>query len=134
MGVHVRRGDYLTDANHVGKTPPLDYYARALKLLGAGDPSTLLVCSDDPDWVDQQPLFRGAHVSRGRSPGDDMALLAACPGGLVIGAGTFGWWAAFFSKARVVYYLRADDADVAGGRMVPADHFPEGWVALGDDL
>jgi hypothetical protein len=34
----------------------------------------------------------------------------------------------------VVHYLRADDADVAGGRMVPADHFPEGWVALGDDL
>ena len=136
VGVHVRRGDYLTDANHVGKTPPLDYYARALRLLGVvvDDPSTLLVCSDDPDWVDQQPLFRGAHVSRGRSPGDDMALLAACPGGLVIGAGTFGWWAAFFSKARVVYYLNADDADVAGGRMVPADHFPEGWVALGDDL
>jgi hypothetical protein len=33
VGVHVRRQDYLTDANHVGRTQPLDFYAPALQRL-----------------------------------------------------------------------------------------------------
>ena len=128
VGVHVRRGDYLTSAEHIGKTPPLSYYASALARVNATAES-VLVCTDDPDWVEQQPLFRGAHVSRGFSPGQDMALLSECDD-LVLSTGTFGWWAGYFKQNRgTVHFYFKSDHHVAQGRFVFSDHFPANWVA-----
>ena len=128
VGIHVRRGDYLTSPDHIGKTPPLQFYANALAIINPSAAS-VLVCSDDPGWVEKQPLFHGMHVSRGFSAGQDMALLSECTD-LIISAGTFGWWAGYFKeKGRVFYYSKPDN-DAANGRFVYKDHFPFNWIAL----
>ena len=128
VGIHVRRGDYLTSEAHTGKMPPLSYYAKALARVA--NATVLLVCSDDPDWVEQQPVFRGAHVARGFSPGRDMALLSECDD-LILSTGTFGWWAGYFKRTPgSVYYHFKPDSHAARGWFVYGDHFPAGWIAV----
>jgi galactoside 2-L-fucosyltransferase 1/2 len=135
IGIHARRGDYLTSLGHMGKTPPISYYAAALARLNATSGAVVLVCSDDPDWVETQLLFRGMHVSRGLTPGQDMALLAECDH-VIVSAGTFGWWAAYLKHHRpaegggkVFYYVNPDN-DAATGVFVYGDHFPPAWVPI----
>ena len=128
VGIHIRRGDYLTSPDHLGKTPPLWYYAEALSRINAAA-SSVLICSDEPDWVEDQHLFRGMHVSRGFSAGQDMAILSQCDD-LIISTGTFGWWAGFFKiEGRVFYYSKPDEDD-ANGRFVHSDYYPSNWIAL----
>jgi hypothetical protein len=92
--VHVRRGDKFQPGHSVA---PLHYYEQALRML---NPGPIAVCTDDPEWVQQQPIFRNASVSIDHDPGFDMALLAAASDTVVIGVGTFAWWGAYLSKAR----------------------------------
>jgi hypothetical protein len=92
--VHVRRGDKFQPGHSVA---PLAYYERALQMLA---PGPIAVCTDDPEWVKQQLIFRSASVSIGHNPGFDMALLAAATDTVVMGVGTFAWWGAYMSKAR----------------------------------
>jgi len=132
VGIHIRRGDYLTSPDHIGKTPPLRYYADALSRINPAA-SSVLICSDDPDWAESQPLFRGMHVSRGFSAGQDMAILSQCDD-LIISTGTFGWWAGFFkTEGRVFYYSKPDEDD-ANGRFVHSDYYPSSWIALNANI
>jgi hypothetical protein len=130
VGVHIRRGDYLLDANHVGKTPPVEYYALALATANATMQNTLLF-TDDAAWVRTEPIFQGMLVSRGRTPGQDLALLSECSI-LIMSVGTFGWWAHLLgsSSPKVIYYYARPHNDWHQGWLVPQDHFPPSFVGL----
>lgn len=127
VGVHVRRTDFsswlprvynrsLADASYFSAGMAL---CRARARLWRGGRALFAVASDDPDWCEQQLASglasRDVLVARGRSPEEDLALLAACNQSLV-DYGTFGQWAALLAGGPTVS-LRLDphvDQHLAG--------------------
>ena len=53
LSLHIRRTDYITDANHTALG--IDYYEKALEEFPMEVP--VLVFSDDPKWCNDQELF-----------------------------------------------------------------------------
>jgi hypothetical protein len=138
VGIHVRRGDYLTDKNHEGLTPPVEYYKAAILLLQSfvndSEPLTFFVSSDDIPWIRSQDIFNGMTLTEeGRTPEQDMSILAACKH-MILSAGTFSWWAAYLSPHKgddtyKIYYSESlhdktsifDDLE---------DHYPGEWIGI----
>jgi hypothetical protein len=135
-GIHVRRGDFLTDGYHVDLLPPLEFYAAAIQHLKALALEDLVffVSSDDIHWVRSQTIFSGMIITEeNRSPAEDMSILAACRH-MILSAGTFSWWSAYLSEYRdnqsfKIYYSEPNK-EWESGRRVPADHYPLQWIGL----
>ena len=136
-GIHIRRGDYLTDGYHADLLPPLNFYAAAiqhLRTLTKNENLAFFVSSDDLPWVRSQSLFSSMIVTEdNRSAEEDMSILAACRH-MILSAGTFSWWSAYLSEYRdnqsfKIYYSEPNK-EWESGRRVPADHFPPWWVGL----
>ena len=136
VGIHVRRGDYVSRKDNGGRPPPPLYYEYCLHLVRQRHgPFKAVVVSDDPDWVRAQPVFAGATVHVG-SPAEDMAILAACRH-VVASIGTFGWWAMRLKgrPGECFYYSDPWDYDVVPDRrktFKAADHFLPSWTGVGD--
>ena len=105
IGVHVRRGDYLTSAktNSLHNVLPLSYYRSAINRLAKEQPYTkLFVFSDDPEWAEQhiEPLSEHTHIishNQGNSAFRDMQLLSLCDA-VVMANSSFSWWAAWLNN------------------------------------
>ena len=110
--MHVRRGDYV---NHPDQHPalPISYYEEGYKKF---DNPTVLVFSDDLEWVKQQEFFQGDnflisefdvrydHLSdnidgQGNSlvPFYDLYMMTQC-NGAVIANSSMSWWGAWLQK------------------------------------
>ena len=107
IGVHVRRGDYLSP-EHVSSFDVLQrdrYYPEALSLISRmTGKRNLLIFSDDIEWCRSRPYFKDAvfrESSITAPPYDDLFLLSQC-GALVIANSSFSWWAAMFASRRGV--------------------------------
>ena len=101
VAVHVRRGDYATNA-HTNKyhgTCGPDYYALAEKLLREKlvEPH-LFVFSDDPDWAEENLHFVSpATFLRHNDPKhdyEDLRLMSLCRHHIIANS-TFSWWGAW---------------------------------------
>lgn len=135
VAVHVRRGDYVTNAKarrtH-GGCPP-DYYTAACRFVveRTRRPS-FFVFSDDPEWVRANLSFPGAveYVDHNgpRDAHEDLRLMAACQHH-VIANSTFSWWGAWLghSKTQIVV---APQRWFATRTRRTADLFPTQWVLL----
>jgi galactoside 2-L-fucosyltransferase 1/2 len=135
VGIHIRRGDYK-DAGTGGRLPPALYFEYCLHLLRQRHgPLRAVVVSDEPDWVQAQPVFAAAILHRGTAA-EDMALLAACPH-VIASIGTFGWWGMLLKTRPGESFYYADPWDFA---VVPhhreafraEDHFLPEWRGVGD--
>jgi len=132
--IHVRRGDKLWDVGNV--VPPLDYFKQALGQLEAlfPGPHRVVVATDDPGWVQAQPLFLRAHLLQSDDVFFDMAVISQCRH-KIISIGTFGWWGAFLTDTgsnrsnAVIYAVPQMDGSLADS-MVYGDYFPAHWTAL----
>jgi len=100
VAVHVRRGDYLTDAKL--RVCNLDYYRNAIDFLRRNLESPIFfVFSDDVPWC--QKNFNGPDLQivrtrlSGRLPAIDMELMKRCRH-QVISNSTFSWWAAWLNE------------------------------------
>ena len=130
IALHVRRGDYLTNAkNH----PPCTkrYYRRALKHFDRH--REVVVFSDDPDWCRRQRLFSGDRFTVSES-GDslvDLCSMTLCHD-FIIANSTYSWWGAWLSEnveKRVVApghwfgtgYTAAHDT---------SDLYCQGWIVV----
>lgn len=107
VSLHVRRGDYLAEAQR-GGICDAGYYRRALGEVAAriGAGPNVYVFSDDPAWARENLSFaQGRVVSSGggRHPAEELRLMAACRHH-VIANSTFSWWGAWLnpSAAKVV--------------------------------
>jgi hypothetical protein len=125
LGIHVRRTD-------MGESFRPWYFEAALAHVRALTNETLVavVVTDDPAWVRAQPFFDNMTLSEGRTPGQDMALLAACRH-LILTVGTFGWWAAYLrtAKGTVVHYVPKWESN-NGAAHRALDFYPPGWIAV----
>jgi len=115
--VHIRRANNLALPDH-HPVPSLDYFEKALDLLGAKD---IMVFSDDMDWCRKQSIFKDARFAMGvpsdvdvmeltkyaplnhESAAFDLHTMSMCSK-FVISNSTFSWWAAFLSGSKDVVY------------------------------
>lgn len=134
IGVHVRRGDYITSssARAFHGVPGVRWYETAVDLIAARvGPVELVVFSDDPDWCEAElrlawpTTYIRHHLTE---PHEDLRLLSTCRHH-VIANSSFGWWGAWLGQApgQVVVapspWFRHRGAD-------SRDVIPERWVAL----
>lgn len=102
LGVHVRRGDYITLPQHLGanRALPISYYLNAIEhVVSIRDIRLIVVVSDDPEWC--RKYFtdpRCVIVNAGNRSIEDFSLLQSCDHH-VISNSSFSWWAAWLADS-----------------------------------
>lgn len=99
LGIHIRRGDYVTNsgANKTHGLLGLDYYLKAINLVeekvGFED---VYFFTDDPKWVSEN--FKDAKIfQQNIDPVFDLVLMSKASA-LIISNSTFSWWAAWLNQ------------------------------------
>jgi hypothetical protein len=103
VGVHIRRGDYLSNKIILDShgVMPVEYYASGLNILEkmVGN-FGIYYFTDDPEWVKKEliPLRDGEIVSDeiSKTHFEDFYLLSRCQH-TIIANSTFSWWAAWLN-------------------------------------
>jgi galactoside 2-L-fucosyltransferase 1/2 len=135
VAIHVRRGDKLVDEGNM--PPPPAYYAQALDLLQSlrpGEEQAFVVVTDDPWWVQRQPVFDRMDVLSSKDIAFDMAVISQCKH-KILSIGTFGWWGAYLGDQghnrtqTVIYPVPQMEGRLADG-FSNEDYFPAHWVSL----
>lgn len=131
VSIHVRRGDYVTEAMTHG-TLPLDYYDRAVSLIASrvADP-TFVIFSDDSAWAKSNlhPSGRTIRVEGNEGRGDeDLRLMSLCRHHIVANS-SFSWWGAWLPENRdkIVVAPKWWFSDPA---LRPRDLVPDDWIRL----
>ena len=144
--MHVRRGDYV---NHPDQHPalPISYYEKAYKKF---DNPTVLVFSDDLEWVKQQEFFQGDNFlisefdvrydllsdnidGQGNSlvPFYDLYMMTQC-NGAVIANSSMSWWGAWLQKNTTLPIVAPTPwfGKTALENIDPKDLIPDDWTQL----
>lgn len=101
IGIHIRRGDFLSADLH--NVCSLNYYIEAIEYMNKKYPnSKFIFFSDDIGWVEEH--FRGGNILVCKknffdSYEDwyDMYLMTLCKGNIISNS-TFSWWGAWLNK------------------------------------
>ena len=135
VGVHVRRGDYLSNTKnkdlYAECTP--NYYLNAIDMvLRLNSDAHFFVFSDDPAWARQLLAHRAKFVTvvdhnRGADSYNDLRLMSLCRHNIIANS-TFSWWAAWLQERpyKLVIapklWLREPGLDI--------DIVPKRWIRL----
>jgi len=139
--MHVRRED--KDNSPVYMLPSAGYYelARQEMLVRLGSAQTPLsffvavAAPGDGAWAAsafshwQEPL----HINTSSGVLEDFAFLQTACDGLVLGASTFSWWAAFTSRrAKLVVAPRTilNSSHPKAAEFAVEDYYPSSWTLL----
>lgn len=102
VSVHLRRGDYVSEAGSTHGTCDAAYYDRALDHLAnaSGQELKAYVFSDDPVWAREHMKLRFETQYVGHNgpqqAHEDLRLMASCTHH-VIANSTFSWWGAWLN-------------------------------------
>lgn len=134
--VHVRRGDYLSNAKalSVHGACSEEYYHRAIDLLLEQFPElNLFAFSDDPEWVRSTLGARYANLvvvdhNRGEDSYNDMRLMSMCNHHILANS-SFSWWGAWLNadKNKTVITPKNWFADPSKNTK---DLIPDEWIRL----
>lgn len=102
VGVHVRRGDYVTEFADKHPFVGYDYLSTAIKAMMDRGYKSFVVCSDDISWCRKNlDVLRmvGAEFSYsvGRTPIEDMAMLSSCRH-TIMSNSSFSWWSHYLNR------------------------------------
>jgi hypothetical protein len=103
VGVHIRRGDYVTNphTHAFHGIPTVDWYRLAVDLVANRVSNVeLFVFSDDPDWSEAhfRPGYPTTYIRHnGPAAHEDLRLLAACSHH-VLSNSSFSWWGAWLGE------------------------------------
>jgi hypothetical protein len=129
IGIHVRRGDYLSLTDSFGILGER-YYKDALQLAQVKKPDAIVyVFSDDINYA--QSLFAESNFNFVVEPKDSIAaesmfLMSACTT-LIIANSTFSWWGAVLGeKEKDVYAPKKWFRNLED----PKDLIPESWIRV----
>ena len=95
IALHVRRGDYIKNAeNHFNL--PRAYYEAALSKFGAN--RNVIVFSDDPLWCHDEGTFADDRfiISENEDNRVDLCLMSLCDD-FIIANSSYSWWGAWLS-------------------------------------
>ena len=133
VGIHIRRGDFITQAKFGYTISNITYIENAMKYYERQNNSIMFViATDDPHWAKEYvlPLRMNIYLSPFTSAFDDMCLLASCNDSIITG-GSFGWWGAYMAGGSVVYDKTFPDPEsTIGKRYTKEDYYPPHWVGL----
>jgi len=135
VGVHIRRGDYVTDPDvHKCIEGILTdaYYRNATDyMLSRLDAPHFFVFSNDMPWVienfkvparityvDINPPHRGF---------EDLWMMSRCKHNIIAGGSTFSWWAAYLNQNPEKIVVRTAKISNESLYDHPDDYFPPGW-------
>ncbi|MFY0651320.1 MAG: alpha-1,2-fucosyltransferase [Cyclobacteriaceae bacterium] len=136
IGVHVRRGDYLTNTIAYNVLGPLDieYYIKGLNRLEKAlnipkESMRIKVFSDDLDWCKQAFTFLHGHefINSG-DPIKDLNLMSQCDHQIIANS-SFSWWAAWLNK-NVEKVVIAPQSWFKDTTKSINDLLPRGWITL----
>lgn len=104
VSLHVRRGDYVTDAktNTIHGTCDLDYYAQCIERLSQQvHHPCFFIFSDDPEWAEKNlkithPATFVAHNGPGKNY-EDLRLMSQCRHHIIANS-SFSWWGAWLGQ------------------------------------
>jgi len=129
---HIRRGDYVpkSDFHYL---QPIEYYRKAVGILKEmSKATTLLMFTDDIDWISKNNDFKNLGLETIIVDEKDelmaFALMTLCEAGAICANSTFSWWAAFLGC-----YSNKDAPICVPEKWINASviHlFPESWHKL----
>lgn len=133
VSLHVRRGDYISNASHVvcGQS----YYDAALAVLMPllEQESTIFVFSDEPDWARENLKLPGSSVivdhNGSEADYEDLRLMSLCKHNIIANS-SFSWWSAWLNqnpRANVVAPNRWFGKQVLSN----PDIWAKGWLKVG---
>jgi len=143
VGVHVRRGDFLSPwALSRGFTTADEWYLRrAMSYFVERFPRVqFIVASNDIGWCRKHVRWSAFNETRvnitfsvGHNAGQDLALLASCDH-TVMTTGTYSWWAAWLANGTTVYYANFPKrGSWLSTQMRDSEYYHPDWIGI-DDL
>ena len=100
IGIHIRRGDFKSLADHGYTVSNITYIVNAMKYYEQQRKKIMfIIATQDLTWTKKHvlPLRNNIFMSPFTSPFDDMCLLASCNDSIITG-GSYGWWSRRFSR------------------------------------
>lgn len=134
VSIHVRRGDYLNNANInlFGSVATLDYYQRAIDFMELKNPEChFFIFSNDIAWVKDNLFMKNVTFVRGNSGTDswkDMFLMTLCKHNIIANS-TFSWWGAWLNKNQNKLVLCPNKFLMTDNY---TDVYPESWIKIGE--
>jgi hypothetical protein len=134
VSVHVRRGDFMNEANIglFGGVSTKAYFEEAIKLMVTKvDDLHFFVFSNDMDWVKENlsmDTVTYVTCNSGKDSWKDMCLMSLCQHNIIPNS-TFSWWGAWLNKNPykiVVCPSRFLNNDTY------TDIYPDSWVKISD--
>jgi len=135
VGVHIRRGDYVTNPSLYDKhgVCSLEYYRRAFDyILAKYTNPVFYIFSDDMDWAKNHinvgsPIVFVDHNS-GANSYEDIRLMSLCKHNIISNS-TFSWWAAWLNRNKERTVI-APQSWFNDSSLSTADLIPDGWIRL----
>lgn len=133
VSLHVRRGDYVSNAKNafIGVCS-LDYYRKAIEQIkNQVDMPVFFVFSDDINWVknnlvlDKTSVFVSHNI--GSESYNDMRLMGLCKHNIIANS-SFSWWAAWLNSNSQKIVI-APKQWFANGQD-DSDLIPEAWIRV----
>ena len=106
IGVHVRRGDFITKAHRGFTVADKNYIERAVNYYQKKFTCVFVIATNGRDWTEQvfSSLPNTKYIFTGvTSPYTDMSIISSCDH-VITTTGTFSWWIGYLSKGIVLYY------------------------------
>lgn len=132
VAVHVRRGDYVSNASTAAfhGTCDLDYYARAMAALDRDtEVSSVFVFSDDPQWARANLRFafptHSVDALGVTLDVEQLRLMTACQHHIIANS-SFSWWGAYLG-ARDAQRVVAPARWFTHTERCPEDRVPPSW-------
>ena len=106
IGVHVRRGDFITHEGLGYTVATESYIARAVNYYQQRFNCLFVIATNDRTWAELvfANLTNTQYVFTGMSsPYTDISIVSSCDH-VITTTGTFSWWIGYLSKGIVLYY------------------------------
>jgi hypothetical protein len=128
IGIHVRRGDYLTNLN-THPLPGIEYLKNAIDVIKKkdGDIHQIIIVTDDKPWCENN--FKDVEIFSS-DPIDDMCTMSMCDHHIIANS-SFSWWAAWLGKKKgQIVVAPRQWFGPQGPTFIESDLFPISWILL----
>jgi hypothetical protein len=135
VGVHIRRGDYVTDPDVLESIEGIitdRYYRNAMDVLLARlDNPHFYIFSNDMTWVVDH--FRVparvtyVDINTPQRGFEDLWIMSKCRHNITAGGSTFSWWAAYLNRNADKIVVRTEKISNHPRYDHPEDYFPPEW-------
>lgn len=99
LSLHIRRGDYVKDSNFI--VLGSEYYQKALEQFNSN--LKVIVVSDDPEWCENQSIFKSERfkILKSNNTMIDLCFMSKCQYH-IIGNSSYSWWGAWLANSKKV--------------------------------